>query len=256
MKLNVIIPIYRPRLPENEAQALLNNTRRLSQWDITLLCPEGLDISAVSRLVPTAAVVRVSDEWLGSRNGIQGYNRMMLSEEFYRLFEAWDYVLVCHTDAWIFRDELEKWCVAGYDCVAAPWVRRAVYDLPVVRQYMSLRRAWAERKGIATRQRLYDRIGNGGLSLRKVSSFLRVCREEQATIDRYIAARHHLYNEDVFWATVPGSFRYPTTAEALKFAFDTNPSYCFRLTDNTLPMGCHSWNKKKMWRFWQSHIHF
>ncbi len=256
MKINVIIPIYRTVLPDEEAQALINNTRQLSKWDITLLCPEGLDISSVERLVPTAAVVRVTDEWLGRKNGIQGYNRMMLSEEFYRLFEAWDYLLICHTDAWIFRDELDKWCATGYDCVAAPWVKRAVYNLPLVKQYMCLRRTWAKRTGTATRQILYDRIGNGGLSLRKVSSFIRICREKRATIERYIATPHHLYNEDVFWATVPADFHYPTTDEALKFAFDTNPSYCYRLTGKQLPMGCHSWNKKKMWRFWQSYINF
>lgn len=52
----------------------------------------------------------VSDTWLGVRNGIAGYNQMMLSREFYQLFNDTEYLLICHTDAWIFRDELEDWC--------------------------------------------------------------------------------------------------------------------------------------------------
>ena len=81
-------------------------------------------------------VREVSDEWLGRKNGIAGYNRMMLSAGFYELFRDYEYLLICHTDAWIFRDELADWCRRGYDCVAAPWVRRKVYDLPILKQYL------------------------------------------------------------------------------------------------------------------------
>lgn len=66
----------------------------------------------------------MSDEWLGHKNGIAGYNRMMLSAGFYSCSAITNISLICHTDAWIFRDELADWCRRGYDCVAAPWVRR------------------------------------------------------------------------------------------------------------------------------------
>ena len=56
----------------------------------------------------------------------------------------------------------------GYDCVAAPWVRRKVYDLPILKQYMRWRLRRAERAGRMIRQSLYGKIGNGGLSLRRV----------------------------------------------------------------------------------------
>ena len=73
-------------------------------------------------------------------------------------------------------------------------------------------------------------------------------------IERFCSMGNHLGNEDVFWAVVPEGFRYPSQEEALRFAFDTNPRYCYRLCGSRLPMGCHSWSKPRMWRFWQQII--
>ena len=252
--VKVVVPIYRTELPAPEAAALKNNARQLHRYPIVLLAPEGLDISRVEALVPAASVLRVSDEWLGSKNGISGYNRMMLSAAFYRLFADVDYILICHTDAWIFRDELQAWCDRGFDCVAAPWIRRSVYNLPIIKQYMAWRLSRALRSGRPCRQMLYGRIGNGGLCLRRVSSFLSVSETSSEKIEKYLSVRHHLYNEDVFWALEPRGWQYPSEREALSFAFDVNPAYCYRYMDRTLPMGCHSWNKPRFYRFWRAFI--
>ena len=97
-------------------------------------------------------------------------------------------------------------------------------------------------------------LGNGGLSLRRTAAFIGACRRYADRAAEYLAVRSHLYNEDVFWATVPDNFRYPTPEEALAFAFDTTPAYCYRLTGGRLPMGCHSWSKPRMYRFWRRFI--
>ncbi|MBR4995176.1 MAG: hypothetical protein IKY82_03860 [Alistipes sp.] len=253
MKTKVIIPIYRIPTPD-EMCAMRNNCRILAAYDIAVLAPEGLDLSDTQReLGEEVEFIYVSDKWLGKRNGIAGYNRMMMSEEFYAMFSEWDYILICHSDAWIFSDSLQAWSDKGYDCVAAPWVRRRVYDLPLIKQYMSLRAWMRHRKGLKCRADLYGRIGNGGLSLRRVESFRTACRKYADRIEEYMRGGSHLYNEDVFWATEPQEFRYPAWREALEFAIDTNPAYCYRLLGH-LPMGCHSWTKPKMWRFWKEII--
>ncbi len=251
----VVVPVYRPALTPDERASLAQTVRTLGGWPLVLLHPEGMDPAPLLGEFPQLRPLAVSDEWLGTRNGIAGYNRMMLSGAFYDLFAGTEYLLVCHTDAWIFRDELAGWCARGYDCVAAPWVRRPVYDLPLVRQWMALRRRQADRRGAVLRQHLYGRIGNGGLSLRRVEAFRSACDRYRTEAACFASVRHHLCNEDVFWATVPADFRYPDWREALGFAFDTNPGCCYRLNGGELPFGCHGWSKPRMRRFWSFFIH-
>ena len=174
----VVVPVYRPELTVWERASLRQTVRVLQEnYPVELLVPCGMDCSAIRREFPGLPVREVSDEWLGRKNGIAGYNRMMLSAGFYELFRDYEYLLICHTDAWIFRDELADWCCRGYDCVAAPWVRRKVYDLPILKQYLRWRLRRAQRAGRMIRQSLYGKIGNGGLSLRRVESFRAACEK-------------------------------------------------------------------------------
>jgi len=250
VSIQVLVPIYRP-IPTGQERASLQQTLRvLHRYPVVMLHPEGMDTSFYAENFPALQRRAVSSEWLG-KNGIAGYNRMMMSRAFYDLFAGTEYILVCHPDAWIFRDELEAWCRKGYDCVAAPWIRRPIYEWPLVKHYLAWKRWRAERRGETTRQILYGRIGNGGLSLRRVEAFREACDRYAAVADRYLAERHHLFNEDVFWAVVPQEFRYPAVDEALSFAFDTHPAYCYRRCGKRLPFGCHSWTKPRMWRFWR-----
>ncbi|MEG1865153.1 MAG: DUF5672 family protein [Alistipes sp.] len=253
-QVKVVIPIYKSTLSEQEHASLQQTVRVLGHHPLVMLCPLGLDVSSITQEFPMLQLVAVSDAWLGRRNGIAGYNQMMLSSAFYDLFADAEYILICHTDAWIFRDELSDWCARGYDCVAAPWVRRAIYNVPIVQHWLALRCRWAAAHKQFVRQMLYGRIGNGGLSLRRVASFRAACERYKEVVVKYKDAPHHFYNEDVFWAVVPLEFSYPTWREALSFAFDTNPKYCFKLCQQRLPFGCHSWSKPRMWRFWQRFI--
>lgn len=250
--VRVAVPVYR-ELTSDEEASLRNNVRVLSARPFVVLHPENIAPPACCGVL-NLETRAVGEEWLGRRNGIAGYNRMMLSEAFYALFADAEYLLVCHTDAWIFKDELDFWCRKGYDCVAAPWLRRPCYDLPVVKQYVQWRESMAKRKGRISRQVLYGRIGNGGLSLRRVETFRQACVTYHAEAEHFLAQRHHLYNEDVFWATVPQDFRYPVPDEALRFSIDTHPAYALRRLQGALPFGCHSWSKPRMRRAWRGII--
>ena len=50
-----------------------------------------------------------------------GYNRLLLTTQFYEKFLDYDYILIYHLDALLFRDELTMWCGQGYDYIGAPW---------------------------------------------------------------------------------------------------------------------------------------
>lgn len=253
MLVKIIIPIYTLPLKKEEDIALAHTIEILNKYSFVFLKPEELDISSLSARYPQAEVMSVSSNWLGLKKGIAGYNEMTMSQKFYDLFSDCEYILICHTDAWIFRDELEDWCKEGYDLIGAPWPTRPRYRHFPLKQYLKLKKAFSSKDKIL-HQDMFDHIGNGGLCLRKVSAFSKACAKYKKEIDLFNSKTDVLYNEDLFWALVPKEFHYPNTETALKFSFDLKPKLCYTLNHKRLPMGCHGFNKPKRKDFWEKFI--
>jgi hypothetical protein len=83
---------------------------------------------------------------------IQSYSKLFITKEFYRAFAGYEYILIYQTDCLVFSGNLEEWCRTGWDYVGAPWFKDFSPD--------PSGGMWA--------------VGNGGLSLRKVSAALAV----------------------------------------------------------------------------------
>lgn len=248
-KVKVVVPVYKSKLSPREELSFVNNYKVLGRYSTVILAPEGLNIDAITALAPKAEVVRVSKDWLGEK-GIAGYNDMMLSKDFYTLFSDCEYILICQTDAWIFRDELEQWCDEGYDYIGAPWPKRKRYDFPIIKFYLWLRRKIFGRNGKILRQHYFYKVGNGGLSLRRIDSFIAACDTYGERIEYFKRNKGTRFNEDWFWALVPSQFHYPTFERALNFSFDIHPERCYALNNKQLPFGCHGWFKKRNIDFW------
>jgi len=90
----------------------------------------------------------------------QAHGRLLLSKAFYRAFLDYEYILVYHLDALVFADELLEWCQADYDFIGAPWLLSP--DTPHITS---------------------EKVGNGGFSLRRVRSFLRVLDSKTYFVD-------------------------------------------------------------------------
>lgn len=251
--VKVVIPIYKNTFTPLEKRSLRQVYEVLYSYPLVVIHPETLDLSALREEYPRLSFSAFEDAYF---NGIHGYNQLMLSPLFYERFLDSTYILIYQLDAFVFRDELREWCAKGYDYIGAPWLRKPIYDMPVIRQYMDLAYWLQRRMHIPSKQDLHYQIGNGGFSLRKVESHLRILREPPERIARYRERDHHLYNEDVFWANEPLDFIYPTVSEALRFSFDKYPAYCYKLTKGQLPFGCHAWYSRKMRRFWKPIIRF
>ena len=69
--------------------------------------PKGLNLCKLSQQYPMLSFESFEDEYF---KGISGYNRLMMSEVFYRRFIGYEYILIYQLDAYIFKDELKKWC--------------------------------------------------------------------------------------------------------------------------------------------------
>ncbi len=71
--VKVIIPIYKTTLNQWENAALANNMR-LATHPIVFLRPGWLNINLITQQYPQSTVMEVSDNWIGTRRGIAGYN--------------------------------------------------------------------------------------------------------------------------------------------------------------------------------------
>ena len=118
----VLIPVYKTEPSANEKRSLRQALKVLSFHDIRFVCPKGLDMSSYDKIVSYALPKeRFAKKFF---DGIQGYNLLMTDVSFYRHFSEYEYMLIYQLDAWVFSDQLAQWCAKGYDCVAAPWLRR------------------------------------------------------------------------------------------------------------------------------------
>ena len=252
--VKVVIPVYKKELSDLELRSLHQVYTVLQQYPIIVVKPESLDLSYLNLQYPDLHYESFGDFYF---ENIQGYNRLMLSNVFYERFLDCEYILVYQLDAFVFRDELSLWCSKGYDYVGAPWLKKPVYKMPIISSINNLFLRYSQFKNKKTKQSLYDKVGNGGFSLRKVEPFYKATIIYfSKTTDYLQQKRSHLYNEDVFWATEIPEFSYPNAMEALLFSFDEHPYYSFQLTNKQLPFGCHGWYKRKMKRFWKPIIGF
>jgi hypothetical protein len=211
----VIVAVINKRPTLLERYSLLALERLyLLKYDIVLLQPEGLRYQR-----KYCRSVEMSRHYFGSQKALAS---LMISQEFYSFFGAYDYILEHRLDCLVFRDRLAFFCSLGRDYIASAWI--------------SAGSGWPQRSF----------VGFGGLSLRKVSSFERVSRlvsqnPEHARLVKDVVVRYAA--EDAFWGRdaprIDPSFKVCTLEESLRFSFNGSPGPYLRRVRKTPPFGCH-----------------
>lgn len=251
----VLVPLYRPTLSNSESYALNNNLRILENWPIFLVAPKSIKSfmeKGVFSQFKFNHVEYFSDYFFTS---LYRYSQLLLSAQFYKRFSDFDCILIVQTDAIVFFDSLQSWIDKGFSYVGAPWLNARHFPTEPI---------------------TFLGVGNGGLSLRRVSDFLRVLasfayipntyhRRTDSFLDVFRFMKHRMVfsyskwplqpkiNEDAFWGLlVPRRFEFfkvadPLTAAA--FSFEVEPRSLFKLLGGTVPFGCHAWEKydKEFW---------
>jgi len=263
----IVVPMHnRAELTPDEQISFQHLTHYLGTYDKYLVVPDSLNID-----LPGCELKRFRDEFFGS---VAANTRLLLSENFYRSFSNYQYILIYHLDALVLSDQLRAWCDTGLDYIGPPWIQ--CEDSPWVKE---------------------PRVGNGGFSLRKIESFLKVFRsnvywmkpdeywrEKYAGSSLYVRllnsprrlikrvsrfnnvrlemSRWHLRpdgtkNEDHFWSDrakhyMP-EFKVASLEDGLRFAFEVAPRKCLELTRGQLPFGCHAWPRYDR-SFWEPYL--
>ena len=150
----VVIPIYKIKLSQPEEDSINQTLSVLKQHKIVLVTHKELNLDYYKNVFKKhnkEFLVEFFDKNYFAN--IQGYNQLCLSQEFYKRFINYEYMLICQTDAWVFKDELLYWCSKGYDYIGAP----------LNKDYTSKSLNFEIKNA-----------GNGGFCLRKIDSTLKL----------------------------------------------------------------------------------
>jgi len=259
--LNIIIPIYRTKLESFEIAALKSIFKNLNSFTITFICPNNLSLSFLEKFdfIKNFNVERFDDKYFES---INGYNSLLLDINFYERFAQYKYILICQTDAYVFKNDMAFWLEQDYDYIGAPWLgsKRNFLNITLEKLNNFTRRILGKNKKNV--ERLF-KVGNGGFSLRKVNIFIHILEKENQNVKLFIESKpqNEYHIEDVFWSLYVGKkykkeFKIPEWQKAISFCIDRKPKLGIKLNKNELPMACHGFNKPKVAKFWKSNINF
>jgi len=222
----VVIPVYLPTLDELNLFSLQHTLKVLyPERNIYFICPQSLDIIFYSNLVPRAKFITFDDGYFQS---IDTYSRLLLNDFFYKKFKNHEFILICQTDAILFRDEIDYWCNQGYDYIGAPWADAIVANDDT-----------DSSKGQNRKIKCW--VGNGGLSLRRVSKCIELLNEFPEYANKFIDTGAP---EDLFFARcglLSTNFSIPDRFTASRFSMEMAPEYYYELNSNCFPMGTHKW---------------
>ncbi|RCH54555.1 hypothetical protein DJ568_12095 [Mucilaginibacter hurinus] len=248
VKVAVVIPFYKENLSHNELVSVQQCFKILGGYPIITVKPNSLSLSEAVTSFPFTDTVNFDDAYF---KNIAGYNRLMLSPEFYGAFLNYDYILIHQPDAFVFKDELQHWCNKNFDYVGSPWIRTThktnrLNWLASRFRFFVYRYVNRGKTGLSNFADLEYQVGNGGFSLRRVQRFYELCSILKPVIDTYTANNHPLFNEDIFWSVEVKRqgyrFNIPHYKQAIKFGFEIAPERARILNNGALPFGCHAWD--------------
>jgi len=263
----VVVPLSnRKELTLDENISLKHLHHFLGKYDKFFVMPQSLDFG-----IPGFGIKRFDDKkYFGS---IKAHRDLLFSPKFYEAFRKYKYILMYHLDSLVFSDQLEEWCARDFDFIGPPWIKHE--DAPYAGNP------------------IYEgKVGNSGFALMKIESYLKVLYSKKYFVEpkehwkkyyadkptyeqlinfpkriiKYLKVFNNVRCEissyknlsvEPFWVERAThyypEFKVASVEEALPFAFECVPRYCFKKNNHTLPFGCHAWQKYDR-AFWEPYL--
>ena len=236
----LVIPVYKYELDIIDKISLERLHKVIkNNYDIYLIKPESLDINNYSNILGKKNVFEVTfdDKYF---KDTASYSQLCLQYDFYDKFSNYEYMYIYQTDCYLIEDKLKEWCDKGYDYVGAPII--------------SENAGWVNYKN---KERYEPQVGNGGFSLRKITTFkeltdpkgeLRITYKlTDETLSKVIFEDKYFLNDLYNFYDI----NKPSWIEALSFAIDMNADVIYNhMNYKELPMGIHAWGKNI--RYWKN----
>lgn len=164
MEYAIVTPIWRVALSENEYFNVSITIKSNSVANHFFVYPDGLELKYYRTHFPLSQFISVPFNALSS---ITAYSQYLLRNDLYCTFEEYQGIVISQTDA-IMLKPLPKIC-DSYDYIGAPWDPSFVMNKARVNGYRRI--GWfLAQLHIGTS----ITVGNGGLSWRKVHTFMHI----------------------------------------------------------------------------------
>ena len=253
----IVVPVYKElcKLSDSEINLLNLVSQIFSKREMFLAIPES--IFKKWKRFKQFNFIPFQDDFFKDKFS---YSNLLCRKNFYHSFNNFEYIQIVQTDCWIFEDNLDHFIDLGFDYIGAPWMKGGFEGKP---------------------QKKLWKVGNGGFSLRKVDTFLKILNSIENSPEGKFPVfknlnksligvlknlglrnnlKHYVKNapgEDIFWSIyVPqifksDIFKIADTTTAAHYSFEVLPEFLFnKVTNKKLPMGCHNWmnNNQEFWK--------
>lgn len=241
-KFCIVIPIYKEKLDPIDELSLKRLYKVIkNKYDIYLVRPKLLDGKCQDyyKILNQKNVYEVVfDNKYFKDTG--GYSQLCILYDFYDKFSDYEYMYIYQLDCYLVKDELEEWCDKDYDYIGGPII--------------SENAGWIN---VKNPKKWEPQVGNGGFSLRKISTFKEITNPEGEFRKEYNLTDEKLKDvncEDLYYMNFVNKYydiEKPNWIEALSFSLDMNVDVIYdRFKFDKLPMGIHGWPRNI--RYWQN----
>jgi hypothetical protein len=145
-RVAIVVPIYKENHNSDEFTSLRHLRFYLGHYDKYVVMPDNL---RKPEFLSDFKEKKFSRAYFVDQ---LAYSYLLRHKNFYKSFLEYDYILIYQLDCLVFSDKLIEWCQSGFDYIGAPWFNDEM-----------------EKDAFS-----HAVVGNGGLSLRNVKSFVKV----------------------------------------------------------------------------------
>lgn len=268
-KVVSITPIYKEKLQIEENASMHQLLTVLKEIPHYFIAPMNLKMAYYdAEFGDSFNLIRFPNKFFKSP---QTYNSLLRNRCFFEKFKSYTHLLMYHTDAWVFKNDLAYWANKKYAYIGAP-----LYEYNGTLE---------GGKYICT--------GQGGFSLHHIPSAIKVLNSKKDVYTksdlnkwykaynwkgrlRYLGYYLVTYfgknrksfsgnnnikiNEDVWWGKYVAEafdwYKVPTEKDASMFSMEFNCKKLLVENNHILPMGTHQWYKPLFKDFWKPHIDF